>query len=158
MYDDAYTLQMVEKLDVMNFNFVAGMVPFLFNLIQDVSHCVINYLFLPLKYNANLYLSNSFLIIFNLVSFFNDKVRFCTVTRLQCTFKHMIFVEIAIVCPTFATLSTYLLRINLLWVPDDLIWRGLILIYFAVSGWSLFDGQENTWHNSGRYCAFLNVW
>ena len=37
MYDDAYTLQLVEKHDVMNFNFVAGMVPFLFNLIQDVS-------------------------------------------------------------------------------------------------------------------------
>ena len=36
MYDDAYTLQMVEKEDVANFNFVAGMVPFLFNLIQDV--------------------------------------------------------------------------------------------------------------------------
>jgi len=36
MYDDAYTLQLVEKIDVMNLNFVAGMVPFLFNLIQDV--------------------------------------------------------------------------------------------------------------------------
>ena len=36
MYDDAYTLQMVEKQDVGNFNFVAGTVPFLFNLIQDV--------------------------------------------------------------------------------------------------------------------------
>ncbi|XP_052817063.1 inositol 1,4,5-trisphosphate receptor type 3-like isoform X2 [Mya arenaria] len=35
MYDDAYTLQMVERMDVMNLNFVAGMVPFLFNLIQD---------------------------------------------------------------------------------------------------------------------------
>ncbi|XP_053402419.1 inositol 1,4,5-trisphosphate receptor type 1-like isoform X7 [Mercenaria mercenaria] len=35
MYDDAYTIQMVEKQDVMNFNFVAGMVPFLFNLIND---------------------------------------------------------------------------------------------------------------------------
>ena len=40
MYDDAYTLQLVEKIDVMNLNFVAGMVPFLFNLIQDV--CVTN--------------------------------------------------------------------------------------------------------------------
>ena len=39
MYDDAYTLQMVEKQDVGNFNFVAGMVPFLFNLIQDVRKC-----------------------------------------------------------------------------------------------------------------------
>ena len=37
MYDDAYTLQMVERIDVMNLNVVAGMVPFLFNLIQDVS-------------------------------------------------------------------------------------------------------------------------
>ena len=41
MYDDAYTLQMVEKEDVANFNFVAGMVPFLFNLIQDVIALVI---------------------------------------------------------------------------------------------------------------------
>jgi hypothetical protein len=36
MYDDAYTLQRVVPEDVHNFNYVAGMVPFLFNLIQDV--------------------------------------------------------------------------------------------------------------------------
>lgn len=36
MYDDAYTLQHVTSEDVHNFNYVAGMVPFLFNLIQDV--------------------------------------------------------------------------------------------------------------------------
>lgn len=37
MYDDAYTIQWTEPEDVSNFNYVAGMVPFLFNLIQDVS-------------------------------------------------------------------------------------------------------------------------
>lgn len=37
MYDDAYTIQMVAERDVLNFNFVAGMLPFIFNLIQDVS-------------------------------------------------------------------------------------------------------------------------
>ncbi|KAK3085572.1 hypothetical protein FSP39_005468 [Pinctada imbricata] len=36
MYDDAYTIQGVTKVDVTNFNYVAGMVPFLFNLIQDL--------------------------------------------------------------------------------------------------------------------------
>nr|XP_022341731.1 inositol 1,4,5-trisphosphate receptor type 2-like isoform X4 [Crassostrea virginica] len=36
MYDDAYTLQHVTSEDVHNFNYVAGMVPFLFNLIQDL--------------------------------------------------------------------------------------------------------------------------
>ncbi|XP_062618413.1 inositol 1,4,5-trisphosphate receptor type 1-like [Saccostrea cucullata] len=36
MYDDAYTLQCVLPEDVHNFNYVAGMVPFLFNLIQDL--------------------------------------------------------------------------------------------------------------------------
>ncbi|GFS12809.1 inositol 1,4,5-trisphosphate receptor type 1, partial [Elysia marginata] len=35
MYDDAYTLQIVEEKEVLAFNFVAGMVPFLFNLIKD---------------------------------------------------------------------------------------------------------------------------
>ncbi|CAL1526674.1 unnamed protein product [Lymnaea stagnalis] len=35
MYDDAYTIQQVKDYDVLNFNFVAGMLPFLFNLIQD---------------------------------------------------------------------------------------------------------------------------
>ncbi|KAH3769464.1 hypothetical protein DPMN_170733 [Dreissena polymorpha] len=39
MYDDAYTLQLVEKRDVMNLNYVAGMVPFLYNLIQDLLQC-----------------------------------------------------------------------------------------------------------------------
>ena len=37
MYDDAYTIQIVEEKEILAFNFVAGMVPFLFNLIQDVS-------------------------------------------------------------------------------------------------------------------------
>ncbi|XP_064599288.1 inositol 1,4,5-trisphosphate receptor type 1-like [Liolophura sinensis] len=35
MYDDAYTIQKVSKEDIDNFNYVAGMVPFLFNLIQE---------------------------------------------------------------------------------------------------------------------------
>ncbi|XP_050396213.1 inositol 1,4,5-trisphosphate receptor type 1 [Patella vulgata] len=35
IYDDAYTIQRVEPRDIDNFNYVAGMVPFLFNLIQD---------------------------------------------------------------------------------------------------------------------------
>ncbi|CAG5132423.1 unnamed protein product, partial [Candidula unifasciata] len=35
MYDDAYTIQMVAYADYLDFNFVAGMLPFLFNLIQD---------------------------------------------------------------------------------------------------------------------------
>ncbi|KAL3860316.1 hypothetical protein ACJMK2_010455, partial [Sinanodonta woodiana] len=35
MYDDAYTIQLVQRHDVSHFNFVAGMVPFLQNLIQD---------------------------------------------------------------------------------------------------------------------------
>ena len=39
MYDDAYTIQWTDPVDVANFNYVAGMVPFLFNLIQDVSVC-----------------------------------------------------------------------------------------------------------------------
>ena len=37
MYDDAYTIQWTAPEDVRNFNYVAGMVPFLFNLIEDVS-------------------------------------------------------------------------------------------------------------------------
>lgn len=37
MYDDAYTIQQVMTEDTQNFNYVAGIVPFLFNLIQDVS-------------------------------------------------------------------------------------------------------------------------
>ena len=36
LYHDAYTIQRVEKEDLTNFNFVAGMVPYLINLIQDV--------------------------------------------------------------------------------------------------------------------------
>ncbi|KAH9502988.1 hypothetical protein Btru_072533, partial [Bulinus truncatus] len=35
MYDDAYTIQQVKESDVLSLNYVAGMVPFLFNLIQD---------------------------------------------------------------------------------------------------------------------------
>ncbi|XP_076449737.1 inositol 1,4,5-trisphosphate-gated calcium channel ITPR1-like isoform X2 [Babylonia areolata] len=35
MYDDAYTIQWTAPEDVNNFNYVGGMVPFLFNLIQD---------------------------------------------------------------------------------------------------------------------------
>jgi len=37
MYHDAYTLQKVEPEHLSAFNFAAGMVPFLLNLIQDVS-------------------------------------------------------------------------------------------------------------------------
>ena len=37
MYHDAYTLQKVETDHLCSFNFAAGMVPFLLNLIQDVS-------------------------------------------------------------------------------------------------------------------------
>ena len=36
MYHDAYTLQKVEADHLSSFNFAAGMVPFLLNLIQDV--------------------------------------------------------------------------------------------------------------------------
>ncbi|CAL1535480.1 unnamed protein product, partial [Lymnaea stagnalis] len=35
MYDDAFTIQYVEKAYVDDFNYVAGMVPFLLNLIKD---------------------------------------------------------------------------------------------------------------------------
>ncbi|BFZ19740.1 hypothetical protein BsWGS_22779 [Bradybaena similaris] len=41
MYDDAFTIQYVEKAYVDDFNYVAGMVPFLLNLIRDRSECVI---------------------------------------------------------------------------------------------------------------------
>ena len=37
MYDDAFTIQYVEKSYVDDFNYVAGMVPFLLNLVKDVS-------------------------------------------------------------------------------------------------------------------------
>ncbi len=37
MYHDAYTIQRVEDPHLRNFNFVSGMVPFLLNLILDVS-------------------------------------------------------------------------------------------------------------------------
>ena len=36
-YDDAFTIQRVEDENVLEFNYVAGMVPFLQNLIKDVS-------------------------------------------------------------------------------------------------------------------------
>jgi hypothetical protein len=36
-YDDAFTIQMVEDIQVAEFNYVAGMVPFLQNIIKDVS-------------------------------------------------------------------------------------------------------------------------
>ena len=39
-YDDAFTIQMVEDEHVNEFNYVAGMVPFLRNLIKDVSRSV----------------------------------------------------------------------------------------------------------------------
>ncbi len=40
MYHDAYTIQLVEDRHLITFNFVGGMVPFLLNLILDVSrHC-----------------------------------------------------------------------------------------------------------------------
>lgn len=39
MYDDAFTIQHVEKQYVDDFNYVGGMVPFLLNLIKDVSSC-----------------------------------------------------------------------------------------------------------------------
>lgn len=35
-YDDAFTIQRVEKCQVDEFNYVAGMVPFLLNLVKDV--------------------------------------------------------------------------------------------------------------------------
>lgn len=41
MYDDAYTIQVVAYTDVLSFNFVAGMLPFLFSLIQDVSNAAL---------------------------------------------------------------------------------------------------------------------
>lgn len=41
MYDDAYTIQQVMADDTHNFNYVAGIVPFLFNLIQDVSSSLV---------------------------------------------------------------------------------------------------------------------
>lgn len=37
MYDDAFTIHMVEMENEDEFNFVAGMVPYLLNLIKDVS-------------------------------------------------------------------------------------------------------------------------
>jgi len=40
MYHDAYTLQKVEPEHLSSFNFAAGMVPFLLNLIQDVSSLI----------------------------------------------------------------------------------------------------------------------
>lgn len=40
MYADAYTLQHVPHPAVHNFNYIAGIVPFLVNLIKDVSTLV----------------------------------------------------------------------------------------------------------------------
>lgn len=37
MYADAYTIQCVPYNDAQNFNYIAGIVPFLRNLIADVS-------------------------------------------------------------------------------------------------------------------------
>ena len=37
-YDDAFTMQYIEPVDVTNFNYMAGMVPFIQKLIKDVSH------------------------------------------------------------------------------------------------------------------------
>lgn len=37
MYHDAYTIQKVEDQHLNSFNYVTGMVPFLLNLIKDVS-------------------------------------------------------------------------------------------------------------------------
>ena len=42
MYHDAYTLQKVEPEHLSSFNFAAGMVPFLLNLIQDVRTRALN--------------------------------------------------------------------------------------------------------------------
>lgn len=36
-YDDAFTIQYVEQVHITEFNFAAGMVPFLLNLVEDVS-------------------------------------------------------------------------------------------------------------------------
>ena len=36
-YDDAFTLQRVDEEEVANFNFMAGMVPFIQQLLADVS-------------------------------------------------------------------------------------------------------------------------
>ena len=46
MYHDAYTIQLVEDRHLSTFNFVGGMVPFLLNLILDVSA---GFLFLNIK-------------------------------------------------------------------------------------------------------------
>ena len=35
-YDDAFTMQVIEQEDVDNFNYVAGMVPFIQKIISDV--------------------------------------------------------------------------------------------------------------------------
>lgn len=55
MYDDAFTLQRVEPLDISNFNYVAGMVPFLFNFIRDVSRklCLCIVMLRSAQINAN---------------------------------------------------------------------------------------------------------
>lgn len=45
MYHDAYTIQKVEYEHLNAFNYVTGMVPFLLNLIRDVSSSFCNYIF-----------------------------------------------------------------------------------------------------------------
>ena len=41
IYHDAYTVQQVDDVHMKNFNFVAGMVPFLLNFIEDVNRIAI---------------------------------------------------------------------------------------------------------------------
>lgn len=51
MYHDAYTLQVVEDKHLRTLNFVAGMVPFLLNLVLDVgtTFSVYEYTFISLR-------------------------------------------------------------------------------------------------------------
>ena len=46
VYHDAYTIQVVEEEHLKNFNYVAGMVPFLLNLVLDVSFLNLYYIVL----------------------------------------------------------------------------------------------------------------
>jgi len=55
MYHDAYTIQRVEPDQLKSFNFVAGMVPFLLNLIQDVRE-KINFFFFGLRAECHRFL------------------------------------------------------------------------------------------------------
>ena len=45
-YDDAFTMQEIEAEDVANFNYIAGMVPFIQKIIADVSLHLSNYMYL----------------------------------------------------------------------------------------------------------------